>query len=143
MPEFEVHVSPEEFDVTGSGSVVGPIWVRIAGTDFPEPGWPDFPAALLGGWLTTLSDLESGGAGSAALHFMEGPYRLDAGHGPAGWTLRALYYDTPEAQVTADGVHALRAPLLAASARVLAACRAGGWHGRDVRHLTYVADLGR
>lgn len=139
MLEFEVRVSPEEFRVTGGGSVTGPIWARIAGTDFPEPGWPDFPVALLGGWLTTLAELEADDGGLAMLHFMEGPYRLDVTREGAAWALRAHQDGAePVAEVTADSLAELRGPLCDAAEQVLAACRARGWRDRDVRHLTGV-----
>lgn len=139
MPDFEVSVSPEEFDVTGSSrSVVGPIWVRVAGTDFPEPGWPDFPVALLGGWLTTLSELERIGPGPAMLHFMDGPYAIEIIRDGAVWVVHA---QENEADIVAETVVTslaeLVSPVGAAASRALAACRERGWNGSDVRYLSW------
>ena len=138
MLDFEVGVSPAEFDVTSGGSVVGPIWVRLAGVDFPEPGWPDFPAKLLGGWLTTLSDLETAAPAPAVLHFMEGPYELEVtpAGGPA-WLLRARQDGEPVTESTADSPAELLAPVRAAASRTLVACRERGWQGPDVRYLSW------
>lgn len=137
MPEFEVSVAPEGFGRTGAGTVTGPVWARVAGTDFPEPGWPDLPVAVLGGWLAILAGLESGEPAPAVLSFMEGPYELEVARDPGDrWLLRARKDDADViAETTADTLADLRDPVRTAAVQTLAACRVRGWAGPDVRHL--------
>lgn len=138
VPDFEVDVSPGEFGLAGGGPVTGPIWTRVAGTDFPESGWPDFPVALLGGWLTTLSELEHGDPQPAVLHFMEGPYGLEVVRSGAVWSLRALENDDDLiTETTVDSLDEILAPVRQAASRTLAACREHGWNSSDMRYLAW------
>lgn len=64
------------FDVStfrrdSNGPTTGAIWIRIAGRDFPEQGWSDFPLVIVGWWLAAVRELEAG-ALSRSLEFMDG-----------------------------------------------------------------------
>ena len=116
----------------GSGSVVGPSFVRLDSTEFPAPGWRDFPVVVASWWLQALEALPLDGR--AEVDFMDGPFvvRLEA-DGPvvvvalvdAGRAVQVFYVDR--------GL--FRTGVLSHAAAVLACCDERGFVGVDVELL--------
>lgn len=136
LAAFTVVVAPGDLERTASGAVTGPIWVRAAGTDFPEAGWTDFPVALIGGWLTELTAPRE----PTTLRFLEGPYelRLARAAAPDRWTLTARRTGAPPAVRTELALALAIDRLRHAGTAVAAYCRSRGWTDHDLEHLATI-----
>lgn len=139
--DLEFVIRPDSLDqARGRGrSVVGPIWVRAGGVDFPAAGWSDFPAVLLGGWLTELEDVAARGSGSAILEFMDGPYQLcverRAELDDTRWRLTLVKEGTGVAELEITDLAQVIMSVRTTATRLVAACRQRGWNSTDVRYL--------
>jgi hypothetical protein len=138
---LQIHVDSTKLSRTAGGSIVGPIWVELADTAFPEEGWFDFPVVLLTWWLQALR-AHGKTHSDKVLDFMDGPYeiRLEAASGGC----RARLYDrhgqgkvVAAATVDCEG---LGESALAQGKKILAQCRRNGWEDTDVAALASEID---
>jgi hypothetical protein len=60
------------------GSITGVVYFDFgSGRQFPAAGWNDFVVVVSGWWLAAVHDLDRGSVESV-LHFMDGPYWINA-----------------------------------------------------------------
>lgn len=71
-----VHLDLDSLTVTGTGRVVGCIWLQLGHQEFPEVGWFDFPTTLLSWWLGAVESVVEGNSTRVELRFMDGPFAL-------------------------------------------------------------------
>jgi hypothetical protein len=126
------------FSRTGREGVVANINILLGNAAFPDAGWSDFPAPILGWWLDALDAM----AGDAVvdLEFMDGPYAVrvsplsDPGH------VRMLGRNlggppsVVESRVVAS-LQQLREAVVDAGWATLAVCDERGWRGGDIEDL--------
>lgn len=131
-----VRLEPSALTRTTAGSVVGPIWLRAGGVDFPTPGWSDFPVAVVGAWLQSALLLHAGRENRTLCRYMDGPYTfaIDV-RSEMVWHVSLL--DAPDAPRAEFDVHAygFSGSIAAAAGQLMSACRERGWSGRELEVL--------
>lgn len=136
MANLHVKVDLEQFSRTRVGSIVGPLWVELGESAFPEKGWYDFPVVLLTWWGRALR-AHAGTHSDVVLDFMDGPYEIRLKAAAEGCA--AVFYDRHgsghvEYEATVDCAR-LRKTILGQSKQVLAHCRANDWANDDTATL--------
>jgi predicted small secreted protein len=136
----EVVAAPAALSRSATGSVTGPLWLRIpvggggrTGDDaFPGHGWSDFPATVLGWWLGRLARDTGGRESAERCDFMDGPFAfvVRRRRGDPLWTL--VMPDRPDVLVDS---HTFLGSVLSAARAVLKACQTNGWAGSDIDAL--------
>jgi len=71
-----------EYEKRGSSKLFG-IWWTFGRTAYPEEGWLDFGAVILGWWIVALMKLLAGEP-RVELLFMDGPFALSVQRQPNG-----------------------------------------------------------
>lgn len=139
-----IHVEPNTFERSKSGSVSGRIFLRLDDECFPERDWSDFPVVLLGWWIAGLLTLMDKRNSSVECLFMDGPF---------AFRLSRLTSDLLEVTVgRRDGESRkmgtivmvdLAISLQIAAEQTLESCRSRGWTSRDIETLQEQADAMR
>lgn len=57
--ECVVRIDAELLERSAYGNIVGPIWIELEGSAFPQANWTDFPLSLLTEWTSLALELES------------------------------------------------------------------------------------
>jgi hypothetical protein len=105
------------------GNVTGVIYVELGLKAFPERGWSDFPAIVLGWWAEALFQLEVPTRHEVLWRFMDGPHSL---------TLTKV-----DGAVSSDALALaqVQSSLLGAAERVVAFCEQHKMFSKDLETL--------
>lgn len=120
------------------GNITGEIWLDVAGFEFPEKNWSDFPIIILDWWLDALFELWSEKKSRGECLFMDGSYSFEVSKGHQGFVLRC-FSDTHsskecEWEGAVNPLWLLRQVLDAAST-LLKECQTRGWVTTDTETL--------
>lgn len=130
---MKILVDTTSIERTGSGTVVGKIYLDVHEAFFPERGWFDFPVVILQWWLEALARLSSGASRREELRFMDGPFwvEIEVGSDVVSYRLVGLA-DEPVGTLSLE---AFRREALAAGRQLVEACDASGWSSVDIDRL--------
>jgi hypothetical protein len=120
------------------GNITGEIWLEVAGFEFPEMHWSDFPVIILDWWLDALFKLWSEKKRRGECLFMDGSYSFEVSKEEDAFVLRC-FSDTHstkkcEWEGVIDLTELLRQVLSTASV-LLKECRGRGWTTADTEVL--------
>lgn len=137
MVDFRVMVTPAAFSVTEQGLVAGPIWIHIAGEEFPSANGTDFPLLLLSTWISQLASATRDHAGALTLAFLEsvGELHLSSGDAPLTWSVTARRADATTGPTLTVPAGTLESRVRQAAVIAVTACRSFGWSGDDIDGL--------
>jgi hypothetical protein len=119
-------------------NVTGEIWLEVAGFDFPDERWSDFPVIILGWWLDALFKVWSGKEKQGECLFMDGPYSFVVSKEKDGFVLRCFSDPHSTKECEWEGpvdLAALLRQVLDASSTVIRECRRRGWATADTEAL--------
>jgi hypothetical protein len=120
------------------GNITGEIWLEVAGFEFPDKRWSDFPVIILGWWLDALFGLWSERRGRAECLFMDGSYSFEVSKEGDAFVLRC-FGDTHSAKRRewegAINLAGLLRQTLDAAAAVIEECGGRGWATADTEAL--------
>jgi hypothetical protein len=129
-------IEPSDLTQTSTGSIVGPIWLQVADLNYPEPGWTDFPVALLGAWLQAVLNIHGGRQQRAECYFMDGPYGfIIETRGDMIWHLGLIEADSKVRAEFDVHPYGFSGSLAATAGQLMNTCRERGWSGRDLEVL--------
>ena|ERR1044072_1049613 len=119
-------------------NITGEIWLEVAGFEFPEKHWNDFPVIILGWWLDSIHLLWSGGAKSGTCLFMDGSYAYVISKENDAFILRCYSQTFPMKGIEWEGLVNLTSLLqqvLNAASTILKECGKRGWKTTDTEGL--------
>jgi hypothetical protein len=119
------------------GNITGEIWIEVAGFEFPDKHWSDFPVIILGWWLDALFKLWSEKKRRGECLFMDGPYSFEVSKEGEEFVLRCFDTHTTkerewEGKVDLTG---LLQQVSDAAATIIKECRNRGWATADTEVL--------
>lgn len=141
MMNMQVRVDVSSLEISSLESITGRICIEIEEYYFPDPNWNDFPVVVLKWWLDSLKKLFR--AGSAELHFMDGPYLVRLrGTDELGLQMLVAVHglDTIPPHRT-EPIEPFHTSVKEAAAVIVRACEARGWHTHDTRALRSAIEL--
>lgn len=136
MGSVELHVDPSTMEPTGSGSIVGELWLTLNGVAFPHERWTDFVVPILTWFTNGLSKLRDG-ADSVTVGFMEGPYAVEISVASEGrLRLRALVGANGNEELsTVVGAQDFAESILCSADAVLTECESRRWLDSHMEYL--------
>ena len=139
---LEVKVAPGTLIRRSSGSIVGHIWITIAGRTFPGADWDDFPVVILAWWIEALLSVSAGENHTAQCNFMDGPYCFEIS-APVAEVSTVRLYRTANTGNELVREHScqfasLRDAILSAARTTINVCQQKNWVSTDLDQLISV-----
>lgn len=127
---IEIVVDSASLHQSGSGGILGSIYIRSQKGAFPEEAWSDFPVVLLAWWINGLSDFVAGRAYSFEGRFMDGPFTFVVESDFIRWKEGG-----DEISTEVIDIQSMYQSAISTGKTVALTCRQNNWKGSDVDEL--------
>lgn len=136
MAGLEIDLRLDTLELTNSEAIAGVVYFSVAGVDFPDGNWYDFPVVVLTWWIDALRKRVDGAP--VGFEFMEGPYALQVQENAEALHVQGLRNGSPVLSMTTGGdCESLQMTILKAATALARACQERGWMTDDVDALRH------